>query len=91
MSCGRKKPNGIGIYDMSGNVWEWVQDMYSSDAYSFHSRNNPVYTGSGGGHVFRGGSWYYNPSGVRTTFRNHRTPVIIIRHHNIGFRLARTP
>ena len=88
---GQKKPNGIGIYDMSGNVWEWVQDMYSSDAYSFHSRNNPVYTGSGGGHAFRGGSWYYNPSGVRTTFRNHRTPVIIIRHHNIGFRLARTP
>jgi formylglycine-generating enzyme required for sulfatase activity len=88
---GQKKPNGIGIYDMSGNVWEWVQDTYRSDAYSYHDRNNPIYTGRGAGHVFRGGSWYYNPRGVRATFRNHRTPVIIIRHHNIGFRLARIP
>jgi formylglycine-generating enzyme required for sulfatase activity len=88
---GRKKPNGIGVYDMSGNVWEWVQDMYSGKAYSFHKRNNPVYTGSGTVHVFRGGSWYYNSPGVRTTFRDHRTPFNIIRHHNVGFRLVMTP
>jgi formylglycine-generating enzyme required for sulfatase activity len=87
---GQKKPNGIGIYDMSGNVWEWVQDTYSGNAYSSHSRNNPLYRGSGAGHVFRGGSWYYHPRGVRTTFRNHRSPLIIIRHHNVGLRLART-
>ncbi len=86
---GRKKPNGIGIYDMSGNVWEWVQDVYSGAAYSLHSRRNPVYTGRGAGHVFRGGSWYYDPKGIRATFRDHRTPAIIIRHHTIGFRLAR--
>jgi formylglycine-generating enzyme required for sulfatase activity len=88
---GQKKPNGIGIYDMSGNVWEWVQDIYSSTAYSSHGRINPIYMGRGAGHVFRGGSWYYNPRGVRAAFRNHRTPVIIIRHHGIGFRLAKTP
>jgi formylglycine-generating enzyme required for sulfatase activity len=88
---GLKKPNGLGIYDMSGNVWEWVQDTYRSDAYSFHCKKNPIYTGIGSGHAFRGGSWYYNPRGVRTTFRNHRTSGIIIRHHNIGFRIARTP
>jgi formylglycine-generating enzyme required for sulfatase activity len=88
---GLKKPNGLGIYDMSGNVWEWVQDIYSSTAYASQRRNNPVYTGSGIGHAFRGGSWYYNAPGVRTTFRDHRAPNILIRHHNIGFRLARTP
>src|SRR3990172_5089414 len=44
---GQKKPNGLGIYDMSGNVWEWVADMWSDSAYSSHSRNNPIYTGSG--------------------------------------------
>jgi formylglycine-generating enzyme required for sulfatase activity len=88
---GQKKPNGIGIYDMSGNVWEWAQDTYSSHAYSSHSRNNPLYAGIGSGHVFRGGSWYYNPRGVRAAFRNHRSPAIIIRHHNVGCRLARTP
>jgi formylglycine-generating enzyme required for sulfatase activity len=88
---GRKKPNGIGIYDMSGNVWEWVQDIYSGTAYSSPVRNNPVYTGSGPGHVFRGGSWFYHPRGVRAAFRNHRAPFNIIRHHNVGLRLARTP
>jgi sulfatase modifying factor 1 len=88
---GQKKPNGIGIYDMSGNVWEWVQDIYSSAAYYSHDRKNPLYTSSGAGHVFRGGSWQYSPRGVRAAFRNHRTPAFIIRHHNIGFRLARTP
>jgi formylglycine-generating enzyme required for sulfatase activity len=88
---GQKKPNGIGIYDMSGNLWEWVQDTYCSTAYSSHRRNNPIYTGRGAGHVFRGGSWYYSARGVRAAFRNHRTPVTIIRHHDIGFRLARTP
>jgi formylglycine-generating enzyme required for sulfatase activity len=88
---GQKKPNGLGIYDMSGNVWEWVQDVYNSKAYASHARNNPVYTGKGVGHVFRGGAWYYNARGVRTTFRDRRTPGIVIRHHLVGFRLARTP
>jgi sulfatase modifying factor 1 len=87
---GRKKPNGIGMYDMSGNVWEWVQDVYNSASYSSHRRINPVYAGRGSGHVFRGGSWYHNPVGVGTTFRDH-TPSSIIRHHNVGLRLARTP
>jgi formylglycine-generating enzyme required for sulfatase activity len=77
--------------ELGGNVWEWVQDTYSSHAYSSHSRNNPLYAGIGSGHVFRGGSWYYNPRGVRAAFRNHRSPAIIIRHHNVGCRLARTP
>ncbi len=88
---GLKRPNRLGLYDMSGDVWEWVQDVYSSTAYRHHARNNPVYRGAGSGHVFRGGSWYYNPRGVRVTFRNHRVPGVIIRHHNVGFRLALTP
>ena len=42
-SVGTKAPNGLGIYDMSGNVWEWVEDIYSNNAYRNHSRNNPIY------------------------------------------------
>ncbi|MFQ5976290.1 MAG: formylglycine-generating enzyme family protein, partial [Candidatus Hydrothermarchaeales archaeon] len=58
---GSYEPNGLGLYDMSGNVWELVQDVYNENAYSMHSRNNPVYKGDGGYRVIRGGSWYYGP------------------------------
>jgi len=86
---GQKKPNGLGIYDMSGNVWEWVADMWSDSAYSSHSRNNPIYTGSGSYRVLRGGSWRTLQSYVRAASRFHRSSGY--RDLDIGFRLARTP
>ncbi|MBF0564318.1 MAG: SUMF1/EgtB/PvdO family nonheme iron enzyme [Nitrospirae bacterium] len=80
-------PNGLGIYDMSGNVWEWVEDIYSADAYRNHKRDNPIYTGNDSIRVLRGGSWSDRPRGVRVFSRRAR----VRRSPYVGFRLARTP
>lgn len=85
---GQKRPNGLGLYDMSGNVWEWVGDVYRSDAYTVHSRTNPIYLGPGPCRVTRGGSWFNKPRGARTTDRGSRQPDN--RSYGLGFRLARS-
>jgi len=85
-AVGTKAPNGLGLYDMSGNVFEWVEDVYGS--YSSSSQDNPVVTGGGSYRVFRGGSWGIGPGGVRSANRANNTPDF--RLHVLGFRLART-
>lgn len=85
---GQKRPNGLGLYDMSGNVWEWVEDVYRSDAYKVHPRTNPLYQGPGPCRVTRGGSWFNKPWGARTTDRGSRQPDT--RSYGLGFRLARS-
>ncbi|MEO5357223.1 MAG: formylglycine-generating enzyme family protein [Nitrospirae bacterium YQR-1] len=85
---GLKKPNGLEIYDMSGNAWEWVLDMYNKDAYSSHAHNNPVYKGPGVGHVIRGGAWYVSRQYVRCALRYTDAPPN--KGENVGFRLLRT-
>ena len=54
---GQKTPNGLEIYDMSGNVWEWCRDTYKARAYERHQRKNPVCNEEGPDRVIRGGSW----------------------------------
>ncbi len=54
---GKKKPNGLGLFDMSGNVWEWCLDTFQIDAYGSHDRKNPVVTEPGPDRVIRGGGW----------------------------------
>ena len=67
-----KEPNGLGLYDMSGNVFQWVEDMYEKEAYARHGRNNPVQT-TGWGRVARGGWWGGEANCVRCTFRCYQS------------------
>lgn len=85
---GKKKPNGLGLYDMSGNVWEWCQDFYDENYYRYSPKNNPEGPSSGTNHVLRGGSWFNGEGYSRT---DKRLPIIPdYRDGNDGFRLVRT-
>ena len=87
---GTKAPNGLGIYDMSGNVEEWCEDIYSEYAYGKHEVKNPVNTTSRGQwRVIRGGSCYEVQLLVRCTTRGLFLPGS--GNTNLGFRLVRTP
>jgi len=83
-----KLPNGFGLYDTLGNVWEWVNDWYGS--YSAGAQTNPQGPSSGSYRVLRGGSWDNGGSyNCRASFRNFNDPDV--SSLNIGFRVVRTP
>lgn len=85
---GVKQPNGLGIFDMCGNVSEWCEDLYQKDAYSQHRRHNPLNTKKGSCRVVRGGSWQYGARDVRCADRGLFVPDY--RGCDLGFRIVRS-
>ncbi|MDR0605788.1 MAG: formylglycine-generating enzyme family protein [Bacteroidales bacterium] len=81
---GGKKPNELGIFDMSGNVWEWCMDLYGS--YSASDQQNYLDFFSDPCHVLRGGSWYCPALRCRVTYRDADKPDKF--HGSYGFRLV---
>ena len=83
---GQKQPNAWGLCDMNGNVWQWCQDRYDSTYYGISPAVDPQGSSNGSSRVYRGGSWFYNATYVRSAARNYYTPDI--RSNSLGFRVV---
>jgi len=81
-------PNAFGLYDMHGDVWQWVQDCYRDSYNGAPNDGSPIVFGECGRRVVRGGSWYDFPRNLRAASRDGCDPSI--RYIGLGFRVART-
>jgi formylglycine-generating enzyme required for sulfatase activity len=85
--AGQKQPNSWGLYDMLGNVYQWVQDWYSEDYYGQSPGIDPQGPSSGSERVLRGGSWKRVAGAVRASARLERKPGLLYNY--MGFRCVR--
>jgi len=83
---GQKEPNPWGLYDVHGNVWEWVQDWYDARYYASSPSVDPTGPQSGSSRVVRGGSWHQTATSWRSAFRREYDPDY--RGISIGLRLV---
>lgn len=83
---GSYPPNGYGLYDMDGNVMEWVQDYYERNYYDSSPINDPQGPNSGTSRVNKGGNWYASPADCRCAFRGFSGQDMSF--WNLGFRVA---
>ena len=86
---GQKRPNGWGLHDMHGNVWEWCLDWYDADFYSKSPERDPENTTKSVLRALQGGSWYNNPRHCRSAYRGWGDPSD--RLDGLGFRVVCVP
>jgi formylglycine-generating enzyme required for sulfatase activity len=84
---GEKRANGFALYDMLGNVWEWVNDRYGENYYVASPPRDPQGPDEGGNRVLRGGSWFDPPTVVHDSYRYGFNPTS--RDDSNGFRCVK--
>jgi formylglycine-generating enzyme required for sulfatase activity len=86
MRAGSYAPNGYGLYDMAGNLWQLCLDFYDVSYYRSGNNRNPQGPPEGGNKVARGGAWLYSTTSIRCAVRLQLSP--FMQHETIGFRVA---